>query len=70
MCVVYFTTVTYAGIRVNGAADGTGFLYPYTRTQSSKPNRNTSFFNSRLETGGILRRFVTHTSKKKSNVQK
>lgn len=43
MCVVYFTTVTYAGIRVNGAADGTGFLYPYTRTQSSKRNRNTSF---------------------------
>lgn len=44
MCVVYFTTVTYAGIRVNGAADGTGFLYPYTRTQSSEPNRDTSFF--------------------------
>jgi hypothetical protein len=28
------------------------------------------FLNSRLEPGGILRRFVTHTSKKKSNVQK
>jgi len=70
VCVVYFTRVTSAGIRVNGVADGTGFLYPYTRTQGSKPNRNTSFFNRRIQTGGILRRFVTNTSKKKRNVQK